>query len=94
MNHTARPWKIGRVQAVASIGIPVLAPDGSAVAVVLGSESDECKANANLIVAAPELFNALYDLLSEFTTHHLSNCTEFKAFRQARAAIDKAEGKT
>lgn len=48
---------------------------------------EQCKANANLISAAPDLFEALVDMLVEFGGD-LDNETELKA----RKALAKARG--
>lgn len=77
---TPGPWsvtKIGHRQYEVNYG-----DDGECVADLVNSE-----ANANLIRAAPELLEAVQDLLDMAIIPH-----EGPVFEQARAAIAKANG--
>lgn len=56
---------------------------------VLEREAKETRANAHLIAAAPDLLEALQDLL-----HAYDNKGERPAWNSARAAITKALGET
>ena len=95
MSHTPGPWD-------ADVSIAYTLPDkapffqvtarGSAywVAYVQDSPNGLGTANANLIAAAPDLLEALKGM-REHAEH--STPQGFAAFRQAEAAIAKAEGK-
>lgn len=86
------------------VGLPVVARTGRSIASVtffkLGAEfrnhDAESKANAHLIAAAPELYEALTNLVAALTIalraaghndHDIADCTA-----QANAAIAKATG--
>ncbi len=51
-----------------------------------------CRANARLIAAAPELLEALRDLMLSCGALDGDPRSDNRAERQARTAIDKAEG--
>jgi hypothetical protein len=51
----------------------------------------EQEANARLIAAAPELLEALHEMIHQFDQFNV-NEFEAKAIKDARAAIAKAEG--
>ena len=56
--------------------------------------SEECKANANLISAAPDMFNALEELLAQVKQFTAGNIGEQDYFRDeisnAKKALNKA----
>lgn len=59
-------------------------------------EESESFANARLIAAAPELLEALKNMVESFggrADAHLTNDKNVQSVNQARAAIAKAEGK-
>jgi hypothetical protein len=88
--HTPGPWAIGPTIAG---GCDILAGRiGERVVVARAADNsllpiDECAANARLIVAAPELLEALEGLLNALHSH-----TTHPAIKSARAAIAKAKG--
>ena len=93
MNHTPGPWC---VEHLPDDG-PSIHTDEAGIArriagVDMGgwrkTSRKEAEANARLIAAAPELLEALRDLLS------LHPGTENKWTQQAQAAIAKAEGRS
>jgi hypothetical protein len=54
--HTAGPWNCDETEKTFHTkGLNLRAPDGSSIAALFGSKSDECIANASLIAAAPDL---------------------------------------
>lgn len=58
--HTETPWTLDEeIRPVVSEGVHVLAPDGSTIAVVLGGNSEECKANAKVIAASAAMLDHL-----------------------------------
>lgn len=94
IQYTPGPW------AVDEGGLNVICSDGSGL---LGSrDTDEKRANANLVAASPELLEALEEALAELelrasqlTTHQRDDAEARRLdirIRQARAAIEKARG--
>lgn len=61
---------------------------------------EQCKANANLIAAAPELYEALVELLNDTKMFYESgdagnfDCEEMDVFKRVRKALAKARGET
>lgn len=95
--HTPGPWKVSRsdkdgaeVKAIAEIAWCGV---GAAYSMVSGVtqhiDAEECRANARLIAAAPELLAALEDLER---TAGLAASHDDPARVAARAAIAKARG--
>jgi hypothetical protein len=83
--HTAGSWKKEtRVRRIISEGVPIIAPDGSGIAWVLGGNSDECKANASLIVKAPDMLTALKDIKTFLGS-------AVKIYRDGELATEQAE---
>ena len=93
-NFTQGPWK--------RYGLFVDAKDGSSIFTALGYGPDErplpkevSKANANLIAAAPDLYNALWEVveLSDRTLPPSGRTHECqRVYDLCRAALAKAEG--
>lgn len=93
--HTPGPWK------VAAIPGAVIAMDNTTIAKVFYGERSVCDANARLIAAAPELFEALGSALR--LGDHDGACKAMARggpedcicwVAAAHAAIAKAEGKS
>lgn len=63
--HTPGPWeREAQAIRIQTMGWPINDPrDGSRLAVVLGEKSEELRANARLIAAAPDLLAALRKLI-------------------------------
>lgn len=72
--HTPGPWELGNVYELSPSGRcrQIVAEDGK-VCLVYGIEDADCKANAKLIAAAPELLTALQrirdDLIREYSPY-------------------------
>jgi hypothetical protein len=79
-----RGTKLGDRYKIANVLTPVY--DGS-----LERETEETRANARLIAAAPELLEALIEC-EYMIDHCLFGCDAENAKAKARAAIAKAEG--
>lgn len=99
MNYTKGEWKvdyggtIGHIKAVSISGTPTVcryAPPPDCASSITG---EEIEANAHLIAAAPELYEALKFVTKTFEAY----CPEAKihsdAIKAARYALAKAEGK-
>jgi hypothetical protein len=87
--HTSGPWRIGRQDDEVVI---VDATSGPAICDVYGDHNGERDANARLIVAAPDLLEALEQLLRAITDVTTSMEDLGYAEDQAVAAIKKARG--
>lgn len=95
LKHTPGPWHIGR----GADGLPIIhtAPDtfsssGQGVAhVCKRTMCQEHTANARLIAAAPEMYEALRALIERSDANDGDGL--LVAFDAARAAIAKAEGR-
>ena len=84
--HTPGPWRA--VPNAPGISDTVIDSGRRVVADVISRKStDELRANARLIAAAPELLDALEGLLNA-----LPSATTHPAIKAARAAIVKATG--
>lgn len=88
--HTCGPW----LMELDNFGDYTIHPQHEALAIAavvngemrrMGGLSGEHEANAHLIVSAPDLYEALHDLLTR--------PTDGTARVRARAALDKAEGR-
>lgn len=99
--HTPGPWDIhfdrqdneiyGKIT-----GATITVEPNTAIARVCGidtNEHDERLANARLIAAAPELLEALREIMRECDENH-SVLAKARAYSIARAAIAKATGNT
>jgi len=89
MKHTPGPWKTSAtVKGINSQGLMIeSSKDNEAIAFSLGFSSDECKANAKLIAAAPDLLEASRKALIHFE-HDETNLGVQEDLRQA---IKKSE---
>ena len=88
MSHMSGPWRIDGLFD-SEVDVVILAADGCTVCVIapfLENWEPEEIANANLIVAAPELLAALKQTL------HDVSYIQGQWQKDARAAIAKAEG--
>lgn len=73
------------------VGDSIKAPGDIEVAVVLHFEEEEMMAaDANLIAAAPDLLEALQELV--FLYEHDEGCRELTEYKRAKIAISKALG--
>lgn len=95
--HTPGPWMVtdsgGDVNVMdgCSIGIDdAFGQDGGrdyCLATVVNGDPDELRANAELVAAAPELLDALEEMMEYLPCNQLGGVTH-----RARAAIAKAKG--
>ena len=95
MNHTPGPWSIhetkgngGNISDRVEIAGPEEGRRKHLVASIYGFKLPEGQATARLIAAAPELFEALENLI-DFLVHGKKNC---QAILRAKAALAKARG--
>ena len=86
MSHTHGPWEVFE-----SHTGPYVIDSAEQAAVCKLEWCLEAEANARLIAAAPEMLDALKRLCSKFGV--CCDGTPWTALREARAAIDKAEGR-
>jgi hypothetical protein len=96
-NYSKGPWKIldqGTEQMIVSDGFHV-------ATVPFGSRADEAmdRANACLIAAAPDLYDAVAELLREFvdpeqSLEQFDSCVVRKTVERARSALAKARGES
>lgn len=96
--HTPGPWRIFETDHGSKI-IGIGSEDGAGVADagfgLWGGDSDEARANARLVAAAPELLEAL-----KYLVMHCKGLDRFEgnpineAIRAGREAIAKAEGRS
>jgi hypothetical protein len=94
--HTPGPWFKNRGFLIGSDGSDVVAAD---LGLGLGADNGDGirKANARLIIAAPDLLEALQDLFDADMEHFLmgdGKDDQIEAIAKARAAIAKATGET
>jgi hypothetical protein len=82
--HTPGPWKVLRDNTDKWYKRRVYAGDDKLVANIL----DGHEANARLIAAAPDLFDALWTILYADQDNQIPD----ELFQQGKAAIDKAKG--
>lgn len=93
--HTPGPWRVEPMHGICAdvMSVGKLIP-ATIAAVHNRGGSEQTKANANMLAASPELFDALKDLLplaEEFLRGAPSHPDNAK-LESARAAILKAEG--
>lgn len=89
--HTPGPWRSEYVRDVPEgYAAAIVAVDDGVVAVVPASWFST-EANAQLIAAAPDLFDACRQLISSVDKFDGTECVN--AILSARAAIAKAEGR-
>ena len=62
---------------------------------IKGITTEECEANAHLIAAAPDMYEALSDMVSimDYLKQSDPSYSNAPAYKRAVAAISKAEGK-
>jgi len=96
--HTPGPWEVaghGNYVRSRSGGFAVAQSEE-----LPGQDGEERNANARLIAAAPEMLEALKELVKEFDAYEAAMCKRFSAGHEdhgrqrelARLAIAKAEG--
>ena len=96
MKQTKGPWEISAMSPVAKgksrmiIVRAVNSPTNSSIVPVGGEDSPEVMANAHLIAAAPELLEALTDLVGGCGKE--GDLFSGAGMDKARAAIAKAKG--
>jgi hypothetical protein len=91
--HTPGPWKLRKEWRCSEFALEVFHPNRKiekpflpAALAVVSDSVDECKANARLISAAPDLLAALKGVINVADRDTIE-------FKSARKAIAKAEGK-
>ena len=87
MNFISGPWKTKIEPNGRTWVIDGLLHDALGIAIVYGDDPTEEKANANLIAAAPEMYEALCMVLDA------DGDMDAIDFQQIRDAINKAEGR-
>ena len=94
MKHTPGPWEIDYIDGNGQI---VIRGKDYEIATCwhhcVGSIEKEMYANANLMIAAPELFESLEELLKEAIDEHYESTDPDGLLKKARTAIAKAKGK-
>lgn len=99
MKHTPGPWKFDPAYATYgrySRGEPAVieTPRGDIIIDQgVGRGHDEAKANARLIAAAPELYEALKAIFPDDGHNESDGCEDHRACLFARAALAKVEGR-
>ena len=94
--HTPGPWRIVRARGASKAainGAQIRTEAGLQIASithVADKPISQKEADAHLIAAAPEMYEALREFLDEFTT---SGPKRNAAIEKCRAAIAKAEGR-
>jgi hypothetical protein len=87
-SHTPGPWEVFNSHS----GIYILdSAEQAAICKIEWCLEDE--ANARLIASAPELLSVLKRLCSKFGVDDNGSSRDWTEWREARAAIDKAEGR-
>lgn len=87
IRHTPGPWRISDFERLAGEDSRcIMGADGFAVAWIDGSTIKEHEADARLIAAAPDLLDALKEVVRISDRKH-------NAWDKAHAAIAKAEGR-
>jgi hypothetical protein len=99
--HTPGPWKVGQhLGSLSSFCVHMDAGDkgrgSEIVEAVCGLDTDQRLANARLIAAAPDLLEALQEMVSIVAIHQDATNTKFAwaEMEVANAAIAKATGET
>ena len=90
--HTPGPWRIGRGAQADPFAIEA---EARTVAHVKHAGRDQTEANARLIAAAPEMLDALYDLVLQADDTGCSDdliVTSARAIETARALLDRIDG--
>jgi hypothetical protein len=86
--HTQGPWHLGKRG-----GNPAIyGKDGTEVAEILHGLTPEWRGNARLIAAAPEMLEALREMLSMFGDHEQYDEDSAQVISQTRQVIARVEG--
>jgi hypothetical protein len=89
VKHTPGPWRVGK-----RAKMRIVAGDDDTVASTGGDPTMPAEANARLIAAAPDMYEALGALLElHGGIMNGCDCESCKIALRARAAIAKAEGR-
>ena len=88
---TPGPWALDRWGAVCHANKQLVVVEGVALS---GRSTDETRANARLIAAAPELLDALKYCAAVCAGEALNKSDLINALEKARGAIAKATGET
>ena len=91
--YTNSPWKVGSVSDSEYFAINIAGCDGYHVAKVSSRTNSEVLANAKLIAAAPELYEALSAIINALDFDDLIHDDQRTAFNNSLKALDKANGK-
>lgn len=94
MKHTPGPWMAPDIMQYEESRINIFAEDtcvGCAYHLTDDPQNadDECKANARLIAAAPDMYDVLKTILDVWDEHKIIGPT---VYQDTRAALKKAEG--
>jgi hypothetical protein len=99
--HTPGPWRVDRAHARPQESDPlaIYAPNGDRLAILTDESTDEWRANAQLMAAAPELLAEAEVALALIKQggDDLARKTYFKSnvvMARLQAVIDKAKGET
>ena len=88
MKYTPGPWTVGTIMDGLLTGTVVVQGKNGNTVNSFGTGSDpECAANAHLIAAAPEMYEALRNLEND------NRIIPDHAWKMVKNAINKAEGK-
>lgn len=88
--HTNGPWHITKEKKYHTMGTLITVRD-SRDGVIAGTHVND-KANAHLIAAAPDMLDALREMLSMFEDHEQYDDDSAQVIAQTRQVIAKAEG--
>jgi hypothetical protein len=88
--HTPGPWAADPCDGC----VMVLSSDGETVATVHGGNEKTDSANAALIAAAPDMYAALRDLLSDAEAADMAQGPHAGSLIEARKSLAKAEGRS
>ena len=89
MNYTKGEWKSEALDEILIDEILIMGNETTCVAKIVKTYCPECQeANANLIAAAPEMYEALKEMLKYFNERGIAPLYTW------RQALAKAEGKT
>jgi len=92
--HTEGPWKMRPYTKAGETEYLIDTGDGWTTAKVNATIPDEDRANAALIAAAPDLLDALREIVDHAEHYGAAPISADLMFSRARAAISKAEGRT
>ena len=91
--HTGGPWRVGKHDE--TLGIYDMAENYRLATIEewRGEHEGESEANARLIAAAPDMLDALREMLSMFGDHEQYDDDSAQVIAQTRQVIAKAEGR-